>query len=210
MKQDGSEEIEMAILQDLKLFRKQQEKDSKTIGQALEKIDAFNEKLTSMKALPLETDLSPVKELIEEQNLRILAMIAAIPKAIKREYHFHFFPKLNIKEYYQTYNRLFLYGTIFLLATGLVNIGLEWIKGYNQRQDNLEQIEALKQYEENELQFAIKKNKSKLAASSQSTEAQKLKAANNKITLSKKKIMDSFKMSIEKKVSLLVNDTLRK
>ncbi|HXB43347.1 MAG TPA: hypothetical protein VNV85_04790, partial [Puia sp.] len=81
MKQDGSEEIEMAILQDLKLFRKQQEKDSKTIGQALEKIDAFNEKLTSMKALPLETDLSPVKELIEEQNLRILAMIAAIPKA---------------------------------------------------------------------------------------------------------------------------------
>ncbi len=210
MKQDGSEEIEMAILQDLKMFRKQQEKDSKTIAQALEKIDAFYEKLTSMKALPLETDLTPVKELIAEQHLKTEAMIAAIPRAIKREYHFHFFPKINIKEYYQTYSRLILCAIILILAAGLVNIGWEWIKGYNQRQDNLEQIEALKQYEGNELQLEIKRNKAKLAASSISTEVQKIKAANDKIALSKKKMLDSFKISIEKKDSVLVNDTMLK
>jgi hypothetical protein len=209
MKQDGSEEIEMAILQDLKMFKRQQEKDSKAIAQALEKIDTFYDKLASMKALPLETDLRPVKELIEEQNLRIQTMIAAIPKAVKREYHFHFFPKLNIKEYYQTYSRLMLYAIILILAAGLVNIGWEWIRGYNQRQENLEQIEALKRYEENELQRDIKRNKAKPDVS-RSAEAFRIKTANDKIAFEKKKLMDSIKTRLEKKIDHYLNDSLLK
>ena len=135
-------------------------------------------------------------------------MITAMPRAIKREWHFHFFPKLNIKEYYQTYSRLLLYGTIFLLGAGLVNIGWDWIKGYNQRQDYLEQIEALKRYEENEYQLEIKRNKSKLTTSSQSAEAQKQKNENEKVVVAKKKAFDSIKTSIEKKASHFLNDTL--
>lgn len=172
------------VLRELENFKKQQEKDGKAIAKVLQAVETFDEKMTSKKTVPLETDLSPVKELIEEQNLRTQAMIAAIPKVIKREYHFHFFPKVNIKEYYQTYSRLLFYGIIFLLAAGLVNIGWEWIKGYNQRQDYLEQIEALKQNEENELQLEIKRNKSKPDVS-RSVEAIRTKTANDKIAFKK-------------------------
>jgi hypothetical protein len=209
MKQDESEEIDNLVLRELENFKKQKEKDGKAIAKVLQAVETFDEKMTSKKTVPLETDLSPVKELIKEQNLRIQAMIAAIPKVIKREYHFHFFPKINIKEYYQTYSRLLFYGTIFLFAAGLVNIGWEWIKGYNQRQDYLEQIEALKQNEEIELQLELKRNKSKPDVS-RSVEAIRTKTANDKIAFKKKQLMDSIKARLEKKIDHYLNDSLHK
>ena len=209
MKQDESERIDNLVLRELESFKKQQEKDSKAIAKALQVVETFDEKMTGMRTVPLETDLRSVKELIEEQNLRTQAMIAAIPKAIKREYHFHFFPKLNIKEYYQTYSRLMLYAIILILAAGLVNTSWEWIRGYNQRQDNLEQIEALKRYEETELQLDIKRNKAKPDVS-RSAEAIRIKTANDKIMLERKQLMDSIKTGLEKKIDNYLNDSLHK
>ena len=76
MKQDESEELKNLIFRELGAFKTQQEKDGKAIAKTLQTAEKFDDKLSSMRAVPLSTDLAPVKELIEEGNSKIQTMIA--------------------------------------------------------------------------------------------------------------------------------------
>lgn len=197
------------ILEDIIELSRKVEGARKINEQVCELLSSFDKKLSDVKINAPAIDLGPVNEKIENGVLEIKTTLDAQPKTIKRDCNFHLFPKINIKEYYQTYSKLVLYGTIFLLAAGLVNIGWEWIDGYNKRQDDLEQVEALKQYEENELQLDIKRNKEKLDVS-RSAEATKIKTANDKVAFKKKQLMDSIKTGLEKKIEHYLNYSLHK
>ncbi|HSZ86762.1 MAG TPA: hypothetical protein VK787_12085 [Puia sp.] len=104
-------------------------------------IKSFEEELATMKITALPTDLSPVTQTIENGIEEIKKILSAQPKSIIREFHFHLFPKINIKEYYQTYSKLILFIIIFALALALINFGDKWIEAYNQRQEELQQFQ---------------------------------------------------------------------
>jgi hypothetical protein len=109
--------------------------DAGKLEEIRQKIKSFEERLAAMKATSLPTDLSPITQTIDKGIEEIKAVLSVQPKSIVREFHFHIFPKINIKEYYQTYSKLFLIFTIFALALALINFSDKWIEGYNRREE---------------------------------------------------------------------------
>jgi hypothetical protein len=137
MKPEAVEQVLMEVLEELKTLKEQKEKEGKLLVALCQTVKSFEEKLSSMKVTALPTDLSHIEQQLKKGIIELQTILAAKPKNIIRDFNFHLFPKLNIKEYYQTYSKLVFYLTIFLLAAGLVNIGVEWIQGYNRRQEEV-------------------------------------------------------------------------
>jgi hypothetical protein len=122
-----------------------------------------------MKVTAMPTDLSPVERQLGKGINNLQIILTATPKNISRDFSFHLNPKLNIKEYYRNYSKLVFYFTIFLLAAGLVNIGVEWIQGYNRRQEGSPQFHGVEYNKEPPAQAEPKKGKRKAASFAQDT-----------------------------------------
>ncbi len=140
MNEELIEPVLQEMLDDIKQLTEEVKSGKKTSEDAIDLLKNFDNKLSAIKVNAPEVNLSPVNKTIENGIFKITNAIEAQPKIIKREFHFHFFPKLNIMDYYRTYSRLVFWLTLFLLAGGLVDIGVEWIKGYNRRQQQDVQI----------------------------------------------------------------------
>ena len=130
------EPVLQEMLEEIKQLTEEAKSGKKKSEDAIELLKNFDNKISDIKVNAPEVNLSSINKCIENGIFKITNAIEAQPKIIRREFHFHFFPKLNINEYYQTYSRLVFWLTLFLLAGGLVDIGVKWIEGYNQREEN--------------------------------------------------------------------------
>ncbi len=170
----------------------------------------FEKKLSEVKINPPAVDLTAVNERIDQGVSKIKMVVEAQPKIIKRDFNFHLFPQINIREYYFTYSKLALFLILLILAAMLFRIGWKWIDGYNRRQNDLEQIESFKRYEENEIEIELKRSKLKISPSFQNPGLQKQRISNEKIIQSKRNMMDSFKTTTDKKIAPYLKDSLHK
>ena len=159
MNEEVIEPVLQEMLEEIKQLTEEVKSGKKTSEDAIDLLKNFDNKLSEIKVSAPEVNLSPVNKTIENGIFKITNAIEAQSKIIRREFHFHFFPKLNIKEYYQTYSRLVCWMILLILSFGLLNLSVEWIKGYNQRQDNLKQNPTSKQLKENDIELNVKKNK---------------------------------------------------
>jgi hypothetical protein len=141
MKPEQAEILWKELFEILKILTDQKAIDTATQEKILQVVRSFDEKLTNMQVTALPTDLSPVDQTIYNGIEELKKIVSAQPKTIVREFHFHLFPKINIKEYYQTYSSLAFCLGIFLLEFGLTIFGVKWIDGYNQRQEELQQFQ---------------------------------------------------------------------
>jgi hypothetical protein len=201
LKPEAIEHVLMEVLEELKTLKGQKEKEGKILEELCQTVKSFEEKLSSMKVTALPTDLAPVEQELRKGINDLQSILAAKPKNITRDFTFHLFPKLNIKEYYQTYSKLIFYLTFFLFAAGLVNIGVEWIQGYNRRQEEVPHFNGKENSSLPTVPPEPKKGKRKVASFSRDTLKQKHTQRvpiSNKDSKNKKQLIDSLKNGIEK------------
>ncbi|HEX4373835.1 MAG TPA: hypothetical protein VHZ50_11075 [Puia sp.] len=141
MKPEQAEILWKELFEILKILTDQKEIEAAKLEEIRQMIKSFEENLVAMKMTALPTDLSPVVQTINNGIEELKKIVLAQPKSVVREFHFHLFPKINIKEYYQTYGKLLLFITIFALALAFINFSDKWIEGYNQRQKELQQVQ---------------------------------------------------------------------
>jgi hypothetical protein len=199
MKPEEINQVLMEIFDELKTLKEQEEKRSKTLEDLSQVVKSFDEKLSTMKVTALPTDLTPVEQQLAKGINNLQAILESRPKNIIRYFNFHFFPKLNIKEYYRTYSKLVLYLTIIVLVAGLVNIGVEWIQGYNRRHE-LPSYHGIENYGETTIKPEVKSGKRKTGVFARDSVTRKrhpIVPSNLRDTVSKKLLMDSLKKRIE-------------
>jgi len=134
MKPDSIETVLNGVCEEVKSLKQLVELQKVELEKLGNQVRSFDGKLLEMKATPLHTDLSSIEEQVNVGIKRLHSALENYPKKITREFHFHFFPKINIKEYYQTYSKLVLYLSLLLLIAGLTTIAQKGIEGYNDRQ----------------------------------------------------------------------------
>jgi hypothetical protein len=211
MKPEAIEQVLMEVLEELKTLKGQKEKEGKILEELCQTVKSFEEKLSTMKVTALPTDLSSVEQQLKKGIIGLQTIMEEKPKNITRDFNFHLFPKLNIKEYYQTYSKLVFYLTIFLLAAGLVNIGVEWIQGYNRRQEEVPRFHGIEYYKESAAQPEPKKVKRKTALVALDTLKQKLPTGVPipiKDMKNKKQLMDSLRKRMQEYLTRHSTDTL--
>src|SRR5580698_1682550 len=106
MKPEQTEILWKELFEILKKLTDQKEIDARKLEEIGQMIKSFEERSAAMEVTALPTDISPITHTIENGIEKIKTMLSAQPKSIVREFHFHLFPKINIKEYYQTYSKL--------------------------------------------------------------------------------------------------------
>ena len=107
-------------------------------------------------------------------------------------------------------SKLVLYLTIIVLAAGVVNIGVEWIQGYNRRHE-LPNYHGIENYGETTLQPEIKSGKRKTGEFARDlvTRKRHLKVPfPHKDSINRKLLRDSLKNGIEQYLSRHSSDTL--
>jgi hypothetical protein len=157
MQQDTLAKVLNEVCQDLENIKKQNQENVKHVKHVIERLDGIDNKFSSIKVEAEPVDLLPMEQLILKSIADITTNINAQPKPIVREFHFHFFPKMNIKEYYQTYSKLVLYLILLTLTFCFVDVCVEGIEGYNQRQEErLHVLQLQKQYEASPSKESVK------------------------------------------------------
>src|SRR5580704_18227025 len=135
MQQDTLTNVLNEVCEDLEHIKKQNQENVNDVKHMIDRLDGIDKKFSAIKVESEPVDLSPMEQLILNSISDIITNINAQPKPIVKEYHFHLFPKMNIKEYYQTYSKLVLYLILLVLTFRFANICAEGIEGYNQRQE---------------------------------------------------------------------------
>ena len=202
MKEEVIEPVLQEMLEEIKQLAEEVKRSKKTNEEAIELLKKCDNKLSEIKVNASEVNLSPVNKTIENGISRITNAIEAQPKIIRREFHFHFFPKINIKEYYQTYSRFVLFAILLLLAFGLVEFSFKWIDGYNQRKYNVEQNEALQWNKENDFEPESKRNKAKISNFA-NEKIKRMRIVHDKFICDKRQYLDSVKNVIKNKIQHL-------
>lgn len=134
MKTDEIDTVLNNLCEEVKSLKQLCELQKAELEKLGSQVKAFDGKLLEMKATPLRTDLSSVEDKINIGIKRLQTALENYPKKIIREFHLHFFPKINIMDYYKTYSKLVLYLTILAITAGFVGVSMKWIEGYNERQ----------------------------------------------------------------------------
>src|SRR5580692_5358602 len=100
MNEEVIEPVLQEMLEEIKQLTEEVKSGKKKSEDAIDLLKNFEYKISAIKANAPEVNLSPINKIIENGILIIKHAIEAQPKTVNREFHFHLFPKLNIKEYY--------------------------------------------------------------------------------------------------------------
>ena len=134
MNSESIETVLTEVCEEIKSLKQLAEKQKAELENLSSDIKTFDGRLSEMRVTALPTNFTPIEGKLNDWFIKTQFILESYPKKIHREFHFHFFPKINIMEYYRTYSKLVLYFSLLLSIAGLFTIGQRWIEGYNERQ----------------------------------------------------------------------------
>ena len=106
------------LLEELKEVKQEQQKVARTLLTLTEKVEGFEQKLSSIKVTPPAVNMAPVITTISQELDKINSTIEAQPKSVTRQVRILLFPEYNAREYYGlVFGRLLMWIVFIFIAT---------------------------------------------------------------------------------------------